>query len=951
MKRVLAIATLAILAPVILLAAEFTGKVIDSKSSDPLMGASIQVFDSKSKLITGAKTNKKGAFELSIAKNGDYTFHVSFVGYEKFEKSVKISDKTKKDLGIFELVLFEIQTDEALVTAKMPIGETKEDTASFNAGAYKTAPDAVAEDVIKKMPGVEVSADGSIKAQGESVKKVLVDGKPFFGDDPTIAMKNIPADMIDKIQIFDKSSDQAEFSGMNDGETSKAINIITKSDRRKGQIGKFNAGYGSDQRYAGSFSLGLMNASEKLFVLGLFNNTNQQNFSFEDIMGVFGGGGGRMMRPPAGAMPKNGGNSELRPGGGMFSNISSFMVSPTDGIAKTNSIGANYTNVFNNNFEVNGSYFFNSTNNDNTQNTDRNYFISADSMQLYNQDGSGRASNLNHRLSLKATYEIDSNNAIMWTPVASYQDNEMRSLATTVNQYENGALLNQSKNNYSTDYTGSSFSSDLQFRHKFETKGRTISATISNSYSDKDGYSLQNAFTSYYQNAISDTINQKADLFNKNIGIGAELVYSEPITDNSQLQVNYNFSNKVSNSDKTTNSLDEAKSIYNVLDTALSNKFENTFTTHKAGLGYVYSTKALTFNAYLNYQNSTLNSEQTYPYKAKVDYETGNLLPSMMLKLNFDKSTNMRLRYRTSVMSPSVTQLQEVVDNSNPLQLSVGNSGLKPQYSHAIMARFGNMSPDMSQMLMLFGGLNFRNNYIANSYFTAARDTVINNINVKSGGQLTRPVNLDGFWDANLFFGYGFPVSFIMSNLNLGGGGRYSKTPGLINDKENTSNTYSLMANMNLGSNISQELSFNINGSYSYNITQNSLKKQSDVIYNNYNVFIDFNWIFWEGFFINATSQNMMYYGKQYKDGKSNVYLLNLAFGTKLFKNSAEIKLTCYDVLNNNKSISNNTTDYYTEIVKSTALKQYFLLSFSYNFKNFGGGGGMPMNRPHRFDD
>lgn len=926
-------------------AADYTGKVIDDNDSSPLFGATVQLFNSEQKSVYHDKSSRVGSFVFQGVKSGKYTLKITYIGYDPIEKSMTFSASTKANLGTFRMKISETKTKEVIVQAQMPIGEMKEDTASFNANAYKVAEGAVAEDIVKKMPGVEVQSDGTIKAQGEQVKTVLVDGKPFFGSDPQTAMKNLPADVIDQIQVFDKVSDNAQFTGNSDAETEKAINIITKRDKRQGQFGRVTAGYGSEGHYSGDLFWNFMNDASRLSIIGLINDINKQNFSFDDIIGA-AGGSTNGKRPPQGGLKMNNSNSELRPGGGGgFNSVSSFLVNQSDGLVNTKSIGANYSNqLWGEKVDLSGSYFFNKSDNTNTQVTDRNYFLDGDSLQLYNQIGTGSSNNYNHRFNARVQVDFDSSNAVMIQPSLNAQSNNMNTYAATINQYQDSSLINKSTNKYFSDYSGKSFSNDITYRHFFDknnswtSNGRMFSLSFDNSYQDKDGYAKQHSITDYYTLDETDTLQQKSDIFNKSVELGGEVRYREPLTKNSSLNIEYNFDNTDSRSNKTVNALDEALNTYSVFDTTQSNTYKSLFTTHTAGISYRYSKGIFNMSSGVDYQYSKLTGTQYFPYSSKVDYDMSSWLPNLRMNLRFDKQKRAMLRYRTKIISPTVTQLQEVLDNSNPLQLTIGNSNLKPQYSNTVMANYMNMSKDMTKMFMIFGSVNMRDKYITNSYYTATKDTVLNSVALAAGSQLIRPINVNGFFDSRLFMNYGFPFKLISSNMNFGFGGTYTHTPTNVNGINSKSNAWAVNGNVNIGSNISENLDYNINAGYTYNITKNSItSSNSNNKYNVYNVNLELNWTVLWGIYIQISSTNTFYNGAYYDNGDYNINLLNIGLGKKFLKgNAAEVKLYVYDALNKNKNVSNNMTEYYTEFVSSTLLKRYVMLSFTYNLRQFG---------------
>lgn len=939
-------------------AAELSGIVKDSKTNTALLGATVTLsIDSTFKY--GEKTNSSGKFNFENVKPGTYLLKISFIGYAKYEQSIKLTNKSKENLGTISLEPEEIKSGEVIVEAKMPIGETKEDTTIFNAGAYKTNPDATAEDLVKKMPGVQVDNSGTVKSQGESVKKVLVDGKPFFGDDPTVALKNIPADVIDKIQIYDKLSDQAEFSGFDDGNTDKTMNIITKSFKRYGQFGKAYGGYGTDDKYAASLNMNIFNGDMRWSILGMSNNVNQSNFSIEDIVGAYGGGGNRMPRPPGMGQPskKMMSNSELRPSGGMFDNVSSFMVSPSDGIAKTNSIGTNFTDLwFNDKVEFSGSYFFNKTNNENSQTNLKDYFLTIDTTQNYDQSGDASSVNYNHRLNFRIKYDINEDNSLMLRNNLSFQDYESYGnylSNTTLNKLTN---INSAYGNYGSAYDGINFSNTVSYRHRFDTAGRIVTVNLSTSYNKKDGNSYNKSYTTYYSYTpfLIDTIDQQADNNSKTLGYGLDLTYAEPLSTKSQLQLIYSANLSNSESDTKTNAYNLLTDSYSILDSTLSNKTESNYFTQKAGVTYKLKGSFYNLSFGVNYQNSSLNSDQTFPYTLNTKRTFDNILPNAQLRFKFDQRTNLRLEYRTSTIAPSISQLQDVIDNSNSTQLSSGNINLKPQYSNTFNIRFHNMSENMSNIFMTMFAVNIRNNYITNSYLIAKQDTMLNpTTKLSKGSQFTKPINLDGYWDTRAFINYGFPFELISSNLNLGTGITYTRTPSLINNVESKSDAWTATGMFNLGSNISENLDFNANLQYNYNITKNKTSSNYSSEYSSIGVGFDLNWIIWEGFFINANFRSMFYTGDNISSSSSDYKLLNMSIGKKLFNNMFELKFTANDILDNNKSYSTDYSEYYTQITTNTVLKKYFILSLTFNLKNFTGGnsnfgpGGREPFRPH----
>ncbi|HAY34278.1 MAG TPA: hypothetical protein DCY06_09080, partial [Bacteroidetes bacterium] len=373
------------------------GSVKDANDRHSLMGANIAlkpIREDMNAIFTTSNTN--GNFEINSVPQGRYIIEITFLGYETFQDTVRPRQRPVIEYNVLLQPSF-VQLDQVTVTGQAIAAEQKGDTVQFNARAFKVNPDANAEDLITKIPGL-VREGGVVKAQGEEVKQVLVDGKPFFGDDPNIALRNLPADLIEKIQVFDRLSDQAQFTGFDDGNTSKTINIITRPDRRSGQFGKLYGGYGSDDRFTSGGNVNYFSSETKISIIGLGNNVNQQNFSSQDLIGFTGGssrgrggfGGGR------GGFSGGG----FRPGG----DVSNFMVGAQDGNTNTYSLGINYMDEWGDYLKATGSYFFNLSKVENDQILKRTFYNDLESGQIYNENSLSDRDNHNHRFDARIEY-------------------------------------------------------------------------------------------------------------------------------------------------------------------------------------------------------------------------------------------------------------------------------------------------------------------------------------------------------------------------------------------------------------------------------------------------------------------------------------------------------------------------------------------------------------------
>jgi hypothetical protein len=700
---------------------------------------------------------------------------------------------------------------------------------------------------------------------------------------------------------------------------------VTKNAKNTGQFGKFSAGYGTDEKYLLGANMNFFNGSRRITLLGMSNNVNQQNFSAEDVVGSSGGG----------RQPGMGG----RGGGGQ-----GFQSGPQSGVFTTNAIGVNYTDAFGTKVTMNASYFWNNGINTTNKLTDRQYILSGEASQYYKEQSNSNTDNANHRLNARIEYNIDTNNSIIFTPRLSVQDNTSDSYfnarTSLTPDYIQENLVNASANTNNSVSTGYNFNNDLLYRHKFNRKGRTISLNLGTGITNRDRDSYVNTQSIYYQQAqgdINDSVNQYGKALTDGLSLSSNLVYTEPVGKNSQVQVNYNISWTKNDNDKKTYNYASDLQDYTQFDTLLSNIYNNNYITHRAGTGYLYQTEKANLNAGLTYQYASLDGNTSFPFLDSTERSFNNVLPNLMFNYKFSKTTNLRVVYRASTNAPSITQLQKVIDNSNPLLLSTGNPSLDQETRHFSMARFSHSNKDKTTNF--FGMLFFQKtaNYIGNATFRTENDTLINGQEVKKGRQLSIPANLDGAWNTRALVTVGFPFKPIKSNLNFNTGVSYNRLPSLINAITNTSNTYGLNLGAVLSSNISEKLDFTITYNLNYNLVENSIQPELN---NNYFLQIgslQFNWEFWKGFFI----QNAVTY-QDYNFISSNTSsrytLWNVNFGKKIFKNKAgEIKLLCYDILNENKSLSRVVADTYIEDSNTEVLQQYFMISFTYTLRKFSG--------------
>ncbi|HXD92675.1 MAG TPA: outer membrane beta-barrel protein [Bacteroidia bacterium] len=913
-----------------------SGQLIDATDKSPLIGA-VVVFINQADTTqqTGVAVDINGNFTFNITP-GIYKLRAELITYKSLELRVTANSS---DINLGSLTMQQAATvlKETVVEAKQTHVEQLGDTTQIHADAYKSHPDATAEDLVNKMPGISTTT-GSVTVNGEQVKQILVDGKPFFGDDPNLAIKNLPADIIDKIQVFDKASDQAQFTGFDDGNAQKTINIITKKGKNNGQFGKIYAGGGvgdniTDDKYNAGGNMNFFNGSRRISIVELSNNINQQNFSSQDLLGISSGSGG-------------GG----RGGGGNAAN--NFLVSQQGGITTTHAAGLNYSDEWGKKIKITGSYFFNYADNTNNSTLSRNYIIAKENGLHYDQVANAGSINQNHRVNFRFEYTIDSMNSLIIVPKFSIQQNRSNSDLSGVNLISGDTAQSKTAtNNYSKNF-GYDFSNTITLRHKFKKPRRTISLGVSTDYNPTNNNGSLYSSNIYYQLNYSTLLNQQNTGNNLGLTISPNLSYTEPLGKKSQLMLTYNPSINKSTIDKRTSNKDSLDVGYNQLDTILSNQYSNTYTYQRGGVSYRFTDKKLNFMLGANAQYALLSGTEQFPYALSINKNFESILPQVMFNYKFSKTKNLRFTYRTNTSPPGISQLQNVINNSNPLLLSTGNPNLKQDYEQTLNLRYGSVNSAKATNFMLYAMVNSIQNYVANSTLIPTQPTQISGSSVilRPGSQLSKPVNLNGYWNARSFITYGFPISKIKMNLNLNTGFTYNLIPDLINEQENLANNYNFSEGLVLSSNISQKVDFSLSYTGNYSIVKNTLQKQSDNNYFNQVTTFKFNWLPYKGIIFNTNLTHTLYTGLAQSYNQS-YFLWNVALGYKFLKSQAlDVRVSVFDALKQNNSINRNVTDTYIEDSHTQVLTRYYMLTLTYTIKNFKNGTTAPTENTDKPD-
>ena len=903
---------------------KITGTVIDGATKTPMIGANVLIKTVTDSLLLGTVTDVDGKFELARPRIPSVVIEIKFIGYQSIIRTHEMRDPV--ELG--ELILLEDTKllGEVVVKGLSPVGEMRGDTTSFNASAFKTQENAQAEDLIRKMPGITVQ-NGQVQAQGEQVQKILVDGREFFGSDPNIALRNLPADAIDRVEVLDQRSDQSRLTGFDDGNYTKTINIILKENNKNGQFGRAYAGYGTDERYSAGGSINLFKGDQKISILGLFNNINQQNFSSQDLAGVSanasGGGGGR--RP-------GGGRNQF--GGGGNNN---FFVGGSNGITGTNAFGLNYSDKWGKKVNFTGSYFFNNTSNTLRQITNRETVINESFSQIYEESLTSRADNSNHRINARIEADLNAKNSIIITPNISFQTNDSFSDRDAFTRASNGDSLSALRSISDAETKSFNIANNITYRYKFDKKGRTLSTDIFTALTKRDQFSDLLAASVDYRRQQLDTAIQETTALSDGFNYRVNLTWTEPLGEKSIGTFGYQAANNKTSSDQKVAVLTETPGLFR-LDTALSNEFDNKFLTQRLRSGYAYNKAGLNLNFNLDYQNSRLDNEAFFPKSGVFVRDFNNILPSANISYrDTKKGISYRFRYRTDTDEPSVRELQNVVNNSNPLNLSVGNPNLGQSFNHNIFANVSKVNLEKSRTLFLFLNYSGTSDFIGNNTFITSKDTLINNeILLRPGGQISQPINLDGNFRTTFFLTYGAPIKGLKTNFNVNSRVNFNRIPGIINGEKNLNDNLGLSQGLTLTSNVSKNLDFTISSTGTYNIVNSSLQTaQNNNFYSqesNLRLYFSPN----GGKLFLGNNLNHTLYTGLTEGFNQNFWLWNIEGGFRFAKNNkAELKLVVFDLLNENNSISRTISDVSVTDVFTNVLTRYTMLTFTYIIGNF----------------
>ena len=895
------------------------GTLKDSIANRALNSATVSlVYAKDSSLVSFSRTNEAGLFNFKNVVPGSYLISVSYVGY--IPKWVPVITGSEKTVEMGLIYMNDVNTMSTVtVTARRPPVVINGDSVEFNSENFKTAPNAVVEDLLKKMPGMEVDKSGGITVNGKKVTKVFVNGKEFFTGDPVMATKNLPADAVDKIQVYDRKSDQAMFTGIDDGTEETAINLKLKKDRNRSTFGKLNGGAGTPSVFDAQGNINVINNDEQFSAIGGANNTNRQNFSNRNIVNFSGGGGGR---------PGAGGGVTINIGGGGGSGETD---ANAQGIADTYSIGGNYSNIFN---DKKTEFNANLSLSDVTRNN--NSFSKTQNLtpgNAFNRDSKSNsiAGNKQQNFASTIDHKVTDNFSFRFTPSLGLQQTTNYSVDTTETYLTNGNLLNSNTTIASSASDAVNAASTLLLRKKFAKKGRTLSSTLSQSFNRSN--STGNQYTeqlSYINNKVTNdsVLDQQNTRKGENSSYSANLIYTEPLGKKSLLEFNTYLSKSIGSSSRKIYDYSTLTDGYGVLNTRLTNEFNSEYTYSGGGMSYRSNQKKYNFSTGVSLQKAVLDGENISA-KTKLSQSFQDILPNATFRYNFSQTKNLNVDYRTSTNQPSITQLQPVLDQSNINRQSIGNPDLKRSYVHNLNIRF--FSSKILAGKNFFSTLNASttNNSIVNY------DSVLPNRTI-----LTKPVNVNGAYRINGSMNYGFGIKKLKSRLSFGLNAGLNNNISYANGLLNTIVTKSTGPSMSYTYIVDDVIDINLTARYSFSQTSNEVNPTLNTNFLTKVFGADMTNYLPLNIVLNQSFNYAINTGRA-EGFNTSIPIWNASFSKFFLKNKrAEIKMSAFDLLNKNIGINRNVSQNQIVDRSYNVISQYFMLTFTYSLQKSGLGGG-----------
>ncbi|MBP6551113.1 MAG: outer membrane beta-barrel protein [Flavobacterium sp.] len=886
------------------------GTVYDINTQVPLELATVYFSNAKdSTVIEYANTDKNGVFKIATKKYDKPVFlKVNYMGYQPYTEE-QSSLLESKDFGKLYLMQNTKELNEVVIKSEAPPIRVKKDTLEFNAASFKLRPDANLEVLLKQLPGFEVDSEGKITVNGKEVNQFLVNGKAFFDKDGAIALKNLPADIINKVQVSDYKTKKEELSKQESTSDYSSINLTIDEKKNKGYFGKFLAGYGTDDRYESSLILNFFKDKQKISILASANNINSTGFTQDEVFDSMGGG-------------RNASGNARASGTGR-------------GITESSMVGLNYNDEWSKNFEASGSYKFENSVNKNESKSNQANFLPTSTF-FTESNSKARSENTGNNANFELEYKINPNTRLVFTPAISQSRANSLSESSSFSKDEEEVFLNESNSKSYRESTATSFANSINFNKSFEKRARNLSFVFSNNNTANDSDGINVSKTVFYQGSKpDDERNQNSKGDNSYDSYSADIEFTEPITDSLRVRIGADFDWQNSINDAKTYDFDIASQSYSDLNDLQTNYTTSSRNSVTPKVGLSFEKNDFTFN--LNSSTSIVDFDNHSLYLGKTtDLNQKYVLPfgRAQIRYKLDRSKFFTLRYDYSNTLPSSTQLMPVGNLSNPLNTIIGNPNLNPTEKNSVNLNYRNF--DMRTR----SGYTF---YMRGDFFNS--EIVSTSVYDSSGKRTTTYKNISGTYNTSIGGNWNQTIKKEAHVLRYGASinGNYSFDKGFTNTVLYSSKRVGVTPRVYFSYDYGELLTIAPSYGLSYNesrYTNSSLKASSNVVHRINLQTTNYwpkNWTFGNdfGYTYNSNISNGF---------KKDFYLWNTSLSYGFFDKKMTLRVKVYDVLNQNQSATRTISPTTIRDEENTVLKRYAMFSLAYKLGNFGGKEGRSRN-------
>lgn len=871
------------------------GLVQDSASRQPVEAATISVFLQKdSSLVNYVLTNRKGEFQIKdVPVATTCKLLITYNGLRSHLREFTIpEDQSEVMLGTIRLGKDIKELEEVMVVGLRPPMVIKKDTIEFNAGAFKTVPNAVLEDLVRQLPGIDVDAKGNLTMNGRKIEKITIDGKDFFANDPMVALKNLPRNIIDKIQVVDYKTRQAQFNRTTTGNENKVLNLTLKKDQNQGWFGRASAGYGSEKRYEGGANLNSFSKTKQIAILANANNTNRGGYS-------------------GGSFSINSAQSSLGGGG--------------TGFTDNKSGGVNFTNVFSPKLTLSSSYFYNRAFYENITRTQRQN-ITETKNAFYNSVNSNNSTNNSHKVNMNLEYKPDTSTSLSLTVAYNKDDAKSGSDNDASTKDISGKLINTSVNTLSGKNAADNLGAEFFIGHRFRKDGRSLSLNLSYGSNKSNATDYNSGRKWILKDDLTDSI-VHLDQQSKSNGKGSlyafSLGYTEPLSKNFTALFRYSYSVNKGNSDKATHKFNPATKQYDLIDPELSDAFTNRSEISNPDVSINYF-KDNRFRASAGLGLQWLRQRNTSLIQKDMDQKYLNYFPAANFTWQMSKTGEVSLSYTGRSEQPTSQQLQPVPDNSNPLLITLGNPDLKPAFNHNL-----NLTIRQSKgQAYWYGGLGLN----------ATSNMIGTEVDFDVDKQTMKPININGNYsvNGNITMSRSWKVKDFNFRFNSTLGAEVRRDISIVSKQRVETRLYNWMGRLFVSSTYKDLI--NLMPSYFVRISDSKYhpNAQQNVSNVSHQLSVDL-FINWPKRLIIENNVGYTYNSNIAPGFKKNITSWNAAAMYQLLKNNKGIlRVAIYDILKQNSNVTRNMTSTFVQDIQVQVLQQYVMVSFLYNFSQFG---------------